>query len=251
MLIAEGEGFVPTERARGYWSRNSIQGRVLVGIVGHVLNERHGGDGFLPARLTIDMHRMAGFAPFTIESRIIRDGGRLRLAQAVLISDGQEYVHATCQFLRDGVPPEKPRWSGGNWDVPHPETLPQERLGEGVPLFDWRNISGKMGSPPPRRMWMRETLPLIEGAALSPWDRLVAAADFASPWAHAVRFDPGYMNTDVSVQVHRMPRGEWIGFEATGHEASRGVAVGQCRIHDLEGPIGFAATTALHQPRSA
>lgn len=251
MLIAEGERFVPTERARGYWSSNSIQGRVLVGIVGHVLNARHGGDGFLPARLTVDMHRMAPFAPFTIQSRVIRDGGRLRLAEAVLAIEGQEYVHATCQFLRDGMPPEPPRWSGGNWDAPHPETLPPMPPEKGITLFDWRNISGHMGSPPPRRMWMREVFDLIEGVALSPWDRLVAGVDFASPWAHGVPFDPGYMNTDVTLQVHRMPRGEWIGFEATGHEASRGVAVGQCRIHDIEGPIGFAATTALHQPRGA
>lgn len=252
-LARDGEHFVPLEPARGYWSRDSLHGRTVVGVLGHVLQARHGDDGFLPARLTVDMHRLPRFARFTVESCVVRDGGRLRLVEAILMADGVEYARSTAQFLRTGQGPDKPRWAGEPWDAPHPDDLPSSpisgRLDGGAPLFDWKIVAGKMGSPPPRQCWLREARPLIEGEPLSAWDRLVSGVDFASPWTHGVPFDPGYINTDVTLQIHRLPVGEWIGYEATGHQASQGVAVGQCRLHDLSGPIGFAATTALHQSR--
>ena len=250
MFAVQGDSFVPLETARGYWSHNSMHGRAIIGILGQVLDVRHGGAELLPARLTVDMHRLAPFRPLTIETRVLRDGGRLRLAEAAMVIDGTEYARASCQFLRPGVSPDKPRWSGGRWDAPHPDTLPSLPPGKGVNIFEWKNVAGRMGSPLPRQMWMRELHDLIEDVPLSPWARLVAGADFASPWAHGVPYDPGYINTDLTVQIHRLPEGEWIGYETIGHEASSGIAVGQCRLHDVTGPIGFASATALHNPRS-
>ena len=44
--------------------------------------------------------------------------------------------------------------------------------------------------------------------------------------------------------------GEWVGYEVTNHQSSDGVAVGQCTLHDGEGPIGFATCAALAQTRA-
>jgi hypothetical protein len=39
--------------------------------------------------------------------------------------------------------------------------------------------------------------------------------------------------------------GEYIGIQPYGHVSERGVAVGQCVVHDLAGPAGFVATPAV------
>jgi hypothetical protein len=36
-----------------------------------------------------------------------------------------------------------------------------------------------------------------------------------------------------------------IGLEASGHLSEDGVAVGQCALYDLSGPIGFCTTSAV------
>jgi hypothetical protein len=44
--------------------------------------------------------------------------------------------------------------------------------------------------------------------------------------------------------------GEWIGFEVVNHQATEGVAIGECFIYDQRGPIGSASVAALAQKRS-
>ena len=98
----------------------------------------------------------------------------------------------------------------------------------------------------PRQTWLREFLTVIEGEPLTPFTRLALSADLASPWIHSSDRGFSYINTDVILQLHRLPRGEWIGFESTAHEATDGIAVGNCRVYDREGSIGYIGITALN-----
>jgi hypothetical protein len=95
---------------------------------------------------------------------------------------------------------------------------------------------------------MRERQDVIVGETDDPWTMLSSQMDFGSPWAHA-GIEAQHINADVTCQVHRLPVGEWIGFEAIGRESSDGIAVGTCRIHDLEGPLGYISTTAVAMKR--
>lgn len=243
----DGERFVPQSAARGFWQEDSVHGRALTGLLGAELERRCGADGFVPVRYTADLHRMAPFRPLTVETRLLREGGRLRLAEAALVVDGVEYARATCQFLRAGEPPEGAAPSPPPWNAPPPDQLePRHR---GSRTSDERVIRGSFGSPFPREVWLREKNLLIAGEDYTPFSRLATSADFASPFSHASPAGIGYINSDVTVLIHRLPEGEWIGFEATGHEASQGIAVGHCRLHDAQGAVGYVATTALAMKR--
>ena len=113
-------------------------------------------------------------------------------------------------------------------------------------MWKMRNIGEPfVGSSQPRRVWMSELRDLVEGLPLTPFQRVAVAADFTSPLANRSETGLGYINTDVTVYLHRLPVGEWIGFEATNHHATAGIAVGECFLYDLEGPIGTASTAAL------
>ena len=53
-----GDGFIPNPVSNGPWDPNSMHGRVVVGLLAHAIEERHGSDEFVPARLTVDMFRL-------------------------------------------------------------------------------------------------------------------------------------------------------------------------------------------------
>jgi acyl-CoA thioesterase len=94
---------------------------------------------------------------------------------------------------------------------------------------------------------MREVHPLIEGGALTPFQRVALAADFASPMANSGTNGLGYINTDITLYLHRLPVTEWIGFETLAHHAAEGVAVGECMLYDEAGAIGRSIVAALAQ----
>jgi hypothetical protein len=242
--------FLPLPAAVGYWTADSIQGRALIGLLGQEIERRHGESGLIPVRLTVDMHRLARMGPVEIATRVIRDGGRLRLIEATLLCEGSEYARATCQFLRATAAPAGRVWPGvPAWDVPPPDALPTLPDPEHKRLSDWRVIAGEIGVFGPRRMWMRERITIVEGEALTPFARVAVGADLASPVLHASDAGIFYINSDVTVQLHRLPQGEWLGLDALLHDAAQGIAVGQCRIYDETGPLGTIGVTALSNQR--
>ncbi|HEX2591979.1 MAG TPA: acyl-CoA thioesterase domain-containing protein [Rhizomicrobium sp.] len=247
----EGETYLPTEAGRGPWNPNSLHGRVVIGLLGHELERVEGGGDWMPARLTVDMYRLPDFSPITAVTRVVRGGRRIKLVDCELISGGKSVARGTCQFLiRSENAPGK-TWSPPKWDAPLPETLPPPPPGQfGQRMWKMRNVSDWFGSNEGRRgAWMAEIREIVEGVPLTPFSRVAVAADFTSPLANRAEDTLGYINTDVTVYLHRLPVSEWIGFERVNHHATDGVAIGECFLHDIEGPIGSASCAALRQSR--
>jgi hypothetical protein len=104
-----------------------------------------------------------------------------------------------------------------------------------------------MGTLGTRRLWMSEVRELIGGEPLTPFARVAAGCDFTSPFANAGENGLAYINSDVTLYLHRLPVTEWIGYEVVNHGATDGVAIGECFLHDEAGPIGSATVAALAQ----
>ena len=84
-----GDGFMPTPMANGPWDPNSLHGRVVVGLLGFVIEERHGAADFMPARLTVDMFRLPNITtPIEITTNLIRDGKRIKVVEAEFTAGG-------------------------------------------------------------------------------------------------------------------------------------------------------------------
>ena len=79
--------FMPTPVANGPWDLNSLHGRVVVGLLAHVIEQRHGSDDFVPARLTVDMFRLPNTTtPIEVRTRLVRDGMRIKVVEAEFFS---------------------------------------------------------------------------------------------------------------------------------------------------------------------
>ena len=242
----EGDAFLPLPPARGPWNPQSLNGRVVAGLLGHELERRHGAAGWLPARLTVDLYRLPNFDPVTIETRVVREGRRIKVVDAIFHSGGQDMARASCQFLAEGENAAGDVWRPEPWGAPAPDSLPDTDRAGPAP-WAMRPIAGKFGEAGQRRTWMRELRPMVAGVAITPYARVAAACDFVSPFAHSGDGGLGYINTDVALMLHRLPVGEWVGFESSYHGADAGIAAGECRLHDERGAIGFASCVALAQ----
>jgi hypothetical protein len=243
------DAFIPTDAARGPWDPNSLHGRVIIGLLAFTIEQRHSADEFVPARLTVDMFRLPTLALIEVRTRLVRDGLRIKLVEADFFSAGVAMARASCQLLRKTENPPGKVWSPPNWDVPAPSEIPaptDPRLGMHG-KWATRPIVGAMGTVGPRRLWMSEVRDLVEGVPLTPFVRVAVAADFASPFANAGDHGLGYINSDVTVYLHRLPVKEWIGFEVVNHHATDGIAIGECFLYDQQGAIGTSTVAALAQ----
>ena len=243
------DAFIPTPVASGPWDPNSLHGRVITGLLAFAIEQRHGADDFVPARLTVDMFRLPTLAPIEVTTKLIRDGQRIKVVEADFYSGGVSMACASCQLLRKTQNPQGRVWSPPNWEVPAPADVaaPEDpRLGMHG-KWTVRPIVGSMGTVGPRRLWMREVRNLVEGTLLTPFVRVAVAADFASPFANAGDQGLAYINSDVTLYLHRLPVKEWIGFEVVNHHATDGVAIGECFLYDQQGPIGTSTVAALAQ----
>jgi hypothetical protein len=250
-FTVDGDRYVPTTASRGPWDPNSLHGRVIVGLLGAEIERLHGDPAFVPARLTVDMYRLPDLSPVEVTTRVVREGRRIKVVDAEFISNGVSAGRATCQLLRRTGAPEGNVWTPPSWDAPKPEDIPppaDNRAGMGG-MWEMRRIAGDFGTVGQKRTWMSEVRELVEGRPLTPFVRVAVAADFASPFANAGDAGLKYINSDVTVYLHREPVGEWVGFEVVNHGATEGVAIGECFLYDVEGPIGSASCCALTQAR--
>src|SRR3981081_4791224 len=169
-FTTDPDALIPPEVGNGPGDPKSLHGRVVIGLLAFVIEQRHGGDDFVPARLTVDMFRLPNMAPVEVKTRLVRDGLRIKVVEAEFFSGGTSMARASCQLLRKTENPEGNVWSPPNWDVPAPADIPaptDPRLGMNG-KWTTRPIVGAMGDAGPRRLGMSEGRDLVEGAALRP-----------------------------------------------------------------------------------
>jgi len=183
-------------------------------------------------------------------TRVVRGGRRIKVIDGELMSGGKSVGRGTCQFLLRSENAPGVTWSPPDWNVPKPDALPEPPPGQfGERMWKMRNIGDPFdGKARTRRAWMSEIRELVAGSPLTPFTRVAVAADFTSPLANRSETGLGYINTDVTVYLHRLPVGEWLGFEAI-NQASDGVAIGESFLYDVEGAIGSVSCAALRQSR--
>ena len=172
------------------------------------------------------------------------------MIDAEFISGGQSAGRATCQLLRKtGNSPGKV-WTPEHWDVPKPGDIPAPDMKPMGGMWQVRPIAGGFGQPGmPRRVWMAEVRDLVEGEPFTPFARVATGADFVSPFANSGDQGLGYINSDVTLYLHREPVSDWVGYDVVDHGATDGVAIAECRLYDEAGAIGSASCTALAQTR--
>lgn len=245
-----GDELVPAPHARGPWAPGMLHGRLVGGLLARAIEREHAEEGLHFARLTVDLYRNSPLAPVRVDTDRVRDGRRIRVVDAFVSGENGPVARASAVLLRRGEQPEGTVWTAPVWDLPDPDELGEPRQKAGATFDVWPiapdgTVRSDFKSGQRHRAWIRETRPLVAGESLSALARVALASDMASPVAHFGSKGLKFINADYSINLSRLPLGDAIGVEATGHLSEEGVAVGQCVLYDTAGPIGFCATSAI------
>jgi len=249
----EGDTLVPASFATSPWGQ-VLHGRLIGGLTARAAEQARAADPELAcSRLTVDMFRSAPLAPLRVETRPVRTGRRIAVLDVTIEQDDGPVGQGRVVLLRRSEQP------GGNfrtapaWDAPTPPELGPALPATGhrwIPPWEMWRVGG--GDTPGGMMgdglWIRDTHPLITGEPLTPLVRLAMAADLSSPVSNSSDRGLSFINADYTVYLGREPAGEYVGIQPAAHISDRGVAAGQCVVHDLHGPVGFVTTAAVANP---
>jgi hypothetical protein len=91
----------------------------------------------------------------------------------------------------------------------------------------------------PCAAWFRLRHPLLEGETPSPAQRVAVAADSGNGISAALDFRRYvFVNSDLTINLLRPTRGEWICIDARTHLGPSGGGIAEARIFDREGLAG-------------
>jgi hypothetical protein len=208
-------------------------------------------------RLTVELLRPIPLEPLSVSTRMVRSGRKVQLVEATLRTETHEVARMVALRIR-------------RTELPIPEGLPTDGASveppeRGVELTELRGfydgfhnrgvehrfVRGGFGTPGPATDWIRLKVPLVLGEDTSPLCRAVAVSDFGNGLSGILPPDRfTYINPDLTVTLHRYPRGEWVCLDAHTRVEPTGVGVSESRLFDRDGPIGRAVQCLLLEERS-
>jgi hypothetical protein len=255
----DGDVLVPTDLARGPWSPDAQHGGAPAALLAGEVERHDPGPASFVARLTIALLRPVPLAPLTVAVTTTRPGKRVQWVQARLVHDGVDVVRATALRLRtDDL--ELPVPERAPLAVPSPDTsdefritfsLDDARIDRSLPVGFWNAVDVRLArgswlETGPATVWFRLRQPIVAGEAISPLQRVAAAADFGNGVSAALeRGRYLFINPDLTVYVHRLPAGEWVAIDAVTHAEADGVGLAESVLHDEHGSIGRSLQALL------
>ena len=217
-----------------------------------------GGSEMVVARLTIEFLGGVPVGPVEVDTSLAKPGKRFQIVDAALDASGRRACLARAVRLRrsDDMPDAAAAPPGHDSALPAPDTgarLPQFVESESELFYpdatEIRLVGGKLGSGH-AVAWIRLRGDLLPGVAPSPLARACAAADFANGLSWILPFGEWlFVNTELTVHLHRQPVGEWIGLDARTISDASGVGLASGVLHDEHGRFGTCAQALFVQRR--
>ena len=239
-----------TELARGPWDPNAQHGGAPAALLATLIERLAAPQPVF--RMTVEFLRPVPLRPLTTD--VTGGAGRsVGRWAASLAADGREVARAQALSCRSNQIDVAVERTAAVERLPPPTDDNPLRI-PGMPdqrsfyytAMEARLASGSVTAPGPAAAWFRLRYPLIADEVPSPLVRAVAAADFASGISWVLPFGRyRYVNADLTVYLHRMPIGDWIGIDATTTIDAPGVGVTATRLFDRDGPVGGAHQTLI------
>lgn len=251
----DGNRFEPTVATRGPWDPRAQHGGPPAALLGRAVEAVGGREDVRVARITFELLRPVPLEPLTVGVEVVRPGRRVELVEASLHAGDVEVVRARAWrvLVADlGTTVEPPAGA-----VPDPP-------GRGVePAFfdtgsdvgyhtamEWRFVAGTFRDLGPATAWLRMRHPLVAGESPSALQRVLVAADSCNGVSASLDYRRYlFINTDLTVHLHRLPVGEWVCLDAHTVADRSGVGLSQGALWDERGPLGRALQTLLVAPR--
>lgn len=249
--------FRGTDAARSPWNEDHCHGGPVAGLAARAV------EALIPApkqlvRLTLDLIRPVPIAGVQLQAQITREGRSTATAQVTVAGlDGKPCAVGTSLHLINADVGDLPT---------APVTVPDRSQARPDPGFlklkahqkpgfgDFVEIAVPQGGVPqlgPKAIWMRAP-GIVQGEPPSPFQMLCPLADCGNGISPNGAFGTAtFVNPDLTIVMHRAPKGAWLQSDAKSHWQSTGVGLAQAEISDEHGPVATALQTLLVRPLSS
>lgn len=261
----DGDFAVPTELTRGGWSDGAQHGSPPAGLLARAIEQVPTAAPMQVVRFTVDLFREVPLWPLTVRTEVVRDGRRIQLVDAWLEEGGRQLGRASALRIRLEDVADLDELGGNNPFWPDFDVLP-----EGLSMLDWRGFFGESDdlvrfhidaveiytvddsflSGSPGESWFRIRPALVAGETMTPFQLAALASDLANGNSQAL--DPKqwlYVNPDITLYLHRLPQGEWIGMRSAVDQEAHGIGVTESAVFDRNGRFGHISQAQLLERR--
>jgi hypothetical protein len=250
-VAAGGDAFEATELTRGPWDPHSQHAGPPSALLGRALDRAGALDPALLVRVTYEILAPIPIGRLDVEAAVTRPGRRVEMVEGSISVEGKAVVRArgwrirTAEVELDRSSDEPPRLPGpGEGELK--DFFPTGSSTGYHAAMEVRFLEGGFTEPGPAKAWMRMQVPLIEGEEIEPRDRVLVSADSGNGVSAPLDYRRFlFINTDLSVTLRRLPRGDWVGLDAVTYAEPHGVGISDTMLHDEQGMIGRASQSLL------
>lgn len=246
----------PTDLCRGPWDPHACHAGPPAGMFARA------SEALVPdqrlTRLTVDLVRPIPHAGFRIDGEISRAGRTVSTTALTLFdATGRSVVTARGLHMRTQPDADVPSPPGDTPRIADARDggFPLGRASHDLTMFrhstEIRYPADQDNGPGPTTAWMR-TVPLLDDEDVSGFGRICPLADCGNAFSRNA--DPeefAFMNTDLTIAIHREPVGDWFGTRTISRWERDGIGMSDALLFDDQGPVGRAIQTLLIRPQPA
>jgi hypothetical protein len=250
-----GEFAIAGSHVAGPWDLSMQHGSAPTALVARAAEQLPTREPMQVVRLTVDLMRPVPIAPLEIRAEVVREGRKIQLCAVTLLADGKAVVRASVLKIRCQDFASSDAVLNASLDVPvfDQGEAPAAAISKSSPFIsglELRMVKGDARKPGPAACWFRMHRPLVFGETLSPLLRAAVTADFCNGIGAVLDTRHWtFINADLSINLARMPVGEWILLSADTWLGSDGNAIAFGRLGDVQGYFGRAVQSLVVERR--
>lgn len=249
-----------TVHTQGSWDPDAQHGGPAAALLTRAMEQ--GFAGATSGRLTrigVDILGPMPLGPIVVRRQIVRPGRAVALAEAQLASAGRTVAVGRGWWIRttdvgtalDADPGVAPGFES-------PEPPPRSDHDDPVTSWSggflaamrWRFTVGGFDTLGSGAAWARPRYPLVAGERWSPAQACAVLADCGNGLSGQLDSRKYvFINPELTLHLHRLPRGEWVGISAQTSIERDGVGLASSVLFDDDGPIGRGEQALLVAPR--
>lgn len=248
-VALEDGAFRATELTRGPWNPEHQHAGPPIALVARAIEKAAAAlDLTHVARLTANLLRPIPIGELSVEVQTEYSGRNVAHLAAQLSAAGKHVARFTAVAHREaevelsanlaGHPlPQAPR----SLEESTPVRFPFSREMRGYQDFVEGRIARGVFFRGPCAVWLRMRYPLVAGEEPSGLQRVAVAADSGNGVSSVLDFRRYmFVNSDLTINLLRKPRGEWICIDAQTLIGPQGSGLAESRLFDAEGLLGRA-----------
>lgn len=250
----DGERFHATFSTTGPWFADAQHVGPPSALLIRALERCDARPGTLLSRITVEVLGPVPAGEVQVRAQVERPGRSIELLAAELFAGGRAVLRARAWRL--GTADTAAVALGEADPLPAPDEIvpradrPAGWLPGFVDAVEWRWVRGWLGEPGPGTVWARQRVPLVDGEEPSPLQRLAVVADSGNGAAAPLDLRRWlFVNTELTLHLHRAPEGEWMAVDARTVVGPTGLGTVSGLLFDVRGHTGRSAQGLIVRPR--